>query len=85
MAKRNYLYNRKGKLLSMNKCFKTLIDNNHRLRDAIKQGSTGIKNYMLWADKILNENHWLEKKNNTTGLEDLIYIMFCRSNKYAYF
>ena len=84
MTQRNYTYKWKGKLLSLNKCFKTLIDNNNRLRAAIKQGVRGIKSYMLWVDKMLKENHWLEKKNKTKGLEDLIYIMFCKSNKYVY-
>lgn len=84
MTQRNYTYKWKGKLLSLSKCFKTLIDNNNKLRAAIKQEEKGIRSYMLWVDKILNENHWLEKKNNTKGLEDLIYIMFCKSNKYAY-
>lgn len=84
MAQRNYTYKWKGKLLSLNKCFKTLTDNNNRLRAAIKQGVRGISSYMLWVDKMLKENHWLEKKNKAKGLEDLIYTMFCKSNKYAY-
>jgi hypothetical protein len=84
MTQRNYAYTWKGKLLSLNKCFKTLIDNNNRLRAAIKQGERGVRRYMRWVDKIFNENHWLEKKNKTKGLEDLIYIMFCKSHKYAY-
>ena len=84
MTQRNYTYKWKGRLLSLNKCFKTLIDNNNRLRAAIKQGVRGIRSYILWVDKMLKENHWLEKKNKTKGLEDLINIMFCKSNKYAY-
>lgn len=84
MTQRNHAYKWKGKLLSLNKCFKTLIDNNNRLRAAMKKGERGIRRYMLWVDKIFNENHWLERKNKTKGLEDLIYIMFCKSNKYAY-
>ncbi len=84
MTQRNYTYKWKGKLLSLNKCFKTLIDNNNRLRAAIKQGVRGIRNYLLWVDKMLKENHWLEKKNKTKGLEDLIYIIFCKSDKYVY-
>jgi hypothetical protein len=73
MTQRNYALKWKGKLLSLNKCFKTLIDNNNRLRAAIKQGVGGIRSYMLWVDKMLKENHWLEKKNKTIGLEDILY------------
>jgi hypothetical protein len=74
MAQRNYLYRRKGKLLSLNKCFKTLIDNNHKLREAIKLGYNGIRKFEHWINKILIENHWLEKKKNSSGLEDLFLL-----------
>jgi hypothetical protein len=73
LTQRNYTFKWKGKLLSLSKCFKTLIDNNNRLRIAIKQRVRGIRNYMFWVDKILKENHWLEKKKNTIGLEDLLH------------
>jgi hypothetical protein len=74
MAQRNYLYRWKGKLLSLNKCFKTLIDNNHKLREAIKLGYNGIRKFAHWINKILIENHWLEKKKNSSGLEDLFLL-----------
>lgn len=73
LTQRNYTFKWKGKLLSLNKCFKTLIDNIGRFRAAIKQGERGIRRYMQWVDKILKENHWLEKKNKAIGLEDLLY------------
>ena len=69
MAQRNNIYRQKGKLLSLNKCFKTLFDNSYRLRDALKLGLRGIAKYICWAEKILNENHWLERKNKSLGLE----------------
>jgi len=84
MAHRNHIYKCRGKLLSLNKCFKTLFDNNHRLRVALKLGSKGIIKLVRWIDKIIIKNHWLEKKRNSLGLEDLFNIMFCKSNKYAY-
>ena len=37
MGKRNHIYKQRGKLLSLNKCFKTLFDNSYRLRDALKK------------------------------------------------
>jgi len=77
MTHRNYIYKWKGKLLSLNKCFKTLIDNNRRLREMIKVGRMGVGKYISWTSRILNENHWLEKKKNTTGLEDIFYLIFC--------
>lgn len=84
MMKRNLLYKLEGRLLSLNKCFKTLFDNIHRLRDALKHGQKRIEKYIRWTEKILDKNHWLEKKKNTTGLENIFYLLFCKSNEYVY-
>lgn len=84
MTQRNYHYRWKGKLLSLNKCFKTLFDNIYRLRETLRLGRKGIVKFIQWANRILNENHWLEKKKNKVGLENIFYIMFCKSNVYAY-
>jgi hypothetical protein len=84
MTQRNHLYRRKGKLLSLNKCFKTLFDNSYRLRDALKLGLKGITKFIFWAEKILNENHWLERKNKSMGLEKIFYLLYCKSNVYVY-
>jgi len=84
MVQRNYLYRWKGKLLSLNKCFKTLFDNVYRLREALKLGQKGIKRFIQWTGKILTENHWLERKKNKVGIEKIFYIKFCKSNVYVY-
>lgn len=84
MSLRNHLYRKKGRLLSLNKCYKTLFDNNYRLRDALKIGSKGIIKFVLWIEKILNENHWLERKNKSKGLEKILYLFYCKSNIYVY-
>jgi hypothetical protein len=84
MVQRNYLYRRKGKLLSLNKCFKTLFDNTCRLRETLRLGQKGIVKFIKWANRILNENHWLERKKKKLGLENIFYIMFCKSNVYVY-
>jgi hypothetical protein len=84
MAQRNYLYRWKGKLLSLNKCFKTLFDNTYRLRETLRLGQKGIIKFIQWTNRILNENHWLERKKNKMGLENIFYIMFCKSNVYVY-
>jgi hypothetical protein len=84
MAHRNHLYKKKGKLLSLNKCFKTLFDNSYRLRDALKLGLKGIAKFICWVEKILNENHWLERKNKSLGLEKIFYLLYCKSNIYVY-
>ena len=84
MGKRNHIYKQRGKMLSLNKCFKTLFDNSYRLRDALKKGLKGIANFIKWVEKIFKENHWLEKKKNKIGLEKICYLLYCKSNIYVY-
>lgn len=84
MGKRNHIYKQKGKLLSLNKCFKTLFDNSYRLRDAIKNRLNGIANFIKWVEKIFRVNHWLERKKNKMGLEKICYLFYCKSNMYVY-
>jgi hypothetical protein len=84
MGKRNHIYKQRGKLLSLNKCFKTLFDNSYRLRDALKEGLNGITIFIKWVEKIFRENHWLERKKNKMGLEKICYLFYCKSNIYVY-
>lgn len=84
MSQRNYLYRSKGRLLSLNKCFKTLCDNSNKLRTAIKTGNKSIRRFIRWVVRTLNENHWLERKNKSKGLEKIYYLLYCKSNIYVY-
>ena len=84
MSQRNQLYKRKGKLLSLNKCFKTLFDNSYHLRVAIQKGIKGITKYIHWIIKILTKNHWLESKNKSMGQEKIFNLLYCKSNIYVY-
>lgn len=84
MLQRNQFYRGEGRLLSLDKCFKTLFDNSYRLRKALKQGLKGIAKFIHWTKKILKENHWLERKNKSMGLEKILYLFYCKSNVYAY-
>lgn len=84
LAKRNVLFKRKGRLLSLNKCFKTLFDNIHRLRYALNHGLVWIRKFIRWVEKTLDENHWLERKNKSKGLENIFSLFYCKSHKYAY-
>lgn len=84
LVQRGLLYSQKGQLLSLNKCFKTLFDNTLRLRTALKQGLSGIKNFIQWVAKTLNQNHGLERKKESTGLEKIFYLLYCKSNIYVY-
>jgi len=81
---RNHLYNSRGQLLSLNKCFKTLYDHIPQLRQAIKKGVEGMTEFILWAGRTLSRNHGLERKNKSTGLEKIFYLFYCKSNVYVY-
>lgn len=84
MSSRNHKHECYGKLLSLNKCFKTLFDNTYRLRKALKHGSSEIRKLLVWASEIFNKNHWLEKKKKTKSLKEIIDLKICKSNNYAY-
>jgi hypothetical protein len=84
MAHRNFSYKLQGRLLSLNKCFKTLSGHSNRLRDAIKKGSKGMSKFIKWVVDILSEKHWLESKNKTLGIEKICHLFYCKSNVYAY-
>lgn len=84
MSSRNHMHEGNGKLLSLNKCFKTLFDNNYRFRKALKRGSSEIRKLLAWASKIFIKNHWLEMKKKSKSLKEIIDLKICKSNKYAY-
>jgi hypothetical protein len=84
MNRRNYLHKYRGDLLSLNKCFKTLFDNNYRLRKALLHGTREIKKLLRWSNKILENNHWLEEKKKSKSFKEILDIKICKSNKYVY-
>jgi len=84
MSTRTYLYKTKGKLLSIDKCFKTLKDKTDKLREAIRKGSQFIKKLIAGVKEIISERHWLEKKKNKLNFEQIIYLDYCKSNIYVY-
>ena len=84
LDRRNCMYNQSGGMLSLNKCFKTLFDNSYRLRNALKEGSKGISNFIKWVEKVFKGNHWLERKKKQLGLEKVCYLFYCKSNIYVY-
>jgi hypothetical protein len=76
MNKRPLIYKETDKLLSLSKCFKTLFDNIYRLRIELKKDSAGLTRFLAWTEKILSQNHWLERKKNKLGLEKIIHLLY---------
>lgn len=84
MANRTILYNQEGKLLSVDKCFKTLRNYTNKLRQAIKEGKMALLQHEIWMGLVISKKHWLEKKKNKLNFEQIIYLNYCKSNIYAY-
>jgi len=72
MIQRALLFKKTGQLLSIIKCFNTLKDNSILLRNILAKGCKGIKQWIKWAEYIFESKHWLEKKKNKLGLEELL-------------
>lgn len=84
MPARFYLYKTKGKMLSVDKCFKTLKCATGRLREAIKNGDHAIVQLFSSMTELISEKHWLEKKKNKMNYEQIMYLKYSKSNIYVY-
>jgi hypothetical protein len=71
---RNNVYKKTGSLLSLNKCFKTLQANSKILRDILINGCKGLIKWFRWVVEIFQTHHWLEKKKNKVGLEEIMHL-----------
>jgi hypothetical protein len=74
IAHRYHLFNKKERLLSLIKCFKTLKDNGHQLRNVLTNGMKGIEIWMKWNQEIFKSKHWLETKKNKLGFIEILSL-----------
>lgn len=74
MIERAYQYKRTGKLLSIHKCLQTLNDNCVVLRKILTGGCKGLVKWFRWVAEILSSKHWLEKKKNKLGFEEILHL-----------
>jgi hypothetical protein len=74
---RNIVYNKTGSLLSLNKCFKTLQENSKTLRKILINRCKGLIKWFKWVVEIFQNHHWLEKRKNKVGLEEIIQLKTC--------
>ena len=84
MPARFYFYKVKGKILSIDKCFKTLKSATGKLREAMKNGNQAIQQLFTNIIELISEKHWLEKKKNKLNYEQIIYLKYCNSDIYVY-
>ena len=74
MVERAYQYKQTGKLLSIHKCLQTLKDNSAKLRTILTSGCKGLAKWFRWVVEILSSKHWLEKKKNKLGFEEILCL-----------
>ena len=84
MIQRAYQYRQNGKLLSIHKCMQTLKDSSTKLRSLIISDCKNLRKWFKWIEVILSSKHWLEKKKNKLGFEEIMYLNILISNKYDY-
>jgi hypothetical protein len=74
MHKRWQLYETKGKLLSITKCFKTLQEHSKELRHILTNNCHKLINWIEMIAKIFESHHWLEKKKNKIGFVEIMTL-----------
>jgi len=74
-------YQKYKKHLSIQKCLKTLMFTFENTRGALILKRASLSGYVQQIEKLLSKNHWLEKKKNKLGFEELIELFSCISMK----
>ena len=84
MQKRSQLYNKTGKLLSINKCFKTLKESCKELRHILTNNCKNLINWIKQTFHLFESHHWLEKKKNKIGFEEIMLLNYTKPDNYDY-
>jgi len=74
MYKRSQLYEKTGKLLSINKCFKTLQESGKELKEILTNNCKKLMKWLEEMSRLFESHHWLEKKKNKIGLAELMLL-----------
>ncbi|MBI3882735.1 MAG: IS4 family transposase [Sphingobacteriales bacterium] len=74
MHKRLQLYKKTGKLLSINKCFKTLQESSKELKDILTNNCKKLIKWLEEISRLFESHHWLEKRKNKIGLAELMLL-----------
>jgi len=77
---KKYYYQKKGKILSMVKCFNTLIKDLNKIHGILKNKRKESEKKFQEISGKLAANHWKEKRKNRTNYEDILDIFICKSN-----
>jgi len=73
------LYAKEKKLLSMDKCLKTLQLYFGRTRDILIADRCRLTDYVQAMHRLLSKNHWLEKRKKGVGFSEIFNLFSCMS------
>jgi hypothetical protein len=76
---KKFYFEKKKKILSMFKCFKTLLKEFKIIYGILKKKRDESKKYLQEIVKIFSENHWKEKRKNRMNYEDILDLFICKS------
>jgi hypothetical protein len=74
MYKRLQLYKKTGKLLSINKCFKTLQESSKELKNILTNNCKKLTKWLEEISRLFESHHWLEKRKNKIGLAEIMML-----------
>lgn len=74
---KNVLYATSGKLLSLTKCFQSMVERKELFRAGLT--SDKIDEIILRFVGLFANNHWVERRKNRMNFEDYINVLFCKS------
>jgi len=74
MIERAFQYRQTGKLLSIHKGLQTLREGSYKLRRILTSGCVGLEKWVSWIRACLGSKHWLEKKKNQLGFEEIMCV-----------
>lgn len=73
-------YEKYGKLLSKQKCFKTLTNYFYKTREALFRSNQNLSIFIKSISNLLSKNHWLEKRKERTNYVDIFTLFICNTN-----
>lgn len=76
LAYRNGIYKVTQRLLSLEKCFKTLKSKAHKFREIISNSGYTAEMLIQWIDKAFASMHWVEKRKYKVCYEEIINTTF---------
>jgi len=76
---KRFYFAKEKKILSMFKCFKTLVKEFEIVYGILKNKRKESEKFLQKVVKIFSANHWKEKRKNRMNYEDILDVFICKS------